>query len=156
MLSADFGYGAQLDSEQAKRKSVVGTTYWMAPEVIKAENYDCKVDIWSLGMMVMELFEGQPPYMDEPSTMRALFLIVSKGRPPYKDEAGMSNEIKDFIAKCTMMNAADRPTAAQLLEHPFLKKACDYAELGPLVEKAKAEANKVFTEDEDEDEYGYY
>ena len=127
----------------------------MAPEVIKAENYDYKVDVWSLGMMVMEMFEGQPPYMDEPSTMRALFLIVSKGRPPYKDEAGMSDEIKDFIAKCTMMNPEDRPTCAELLSHPFLAKACEFSELEPLVAKAKAEANKVFEEDDDED-YGYY
>lgn len=142
-----------MNSEQANRRSVVGTTYWMAPEVIKAEAYDCKVDIWSLGMMVMEMFEGQPPYMDEPSTMRALFLIVSKGRPPYKNADAMSPEIKDFIAKCTQMSAADRPSAEELLKHPFMAKACDYAELSPLVQKAKEEANKVFEEDGDEEGY---
>jgi len=150
----DFGYGAQLNSDQANRRSVVGTTYWMAPEVIKAEAYDCKVDIWSLGMMVMEMFEGQPPYMDEPSTMRALFLIVSKGRPPYKDEASMSPEIKDLIAKCTQMSAADRPSATELLNHPFFAKASAYSELTPLVQKAKEEANKAFEVDGDED-YDY-
>lgn len=148
----DFGYGAQLNKEQDKRKSVVGTTYWMAPEVIKAENYDCKVDVWSLGMMVMEMVEGQPPYMDEPSTMRALFLIVSKGRPPYKEPDSMSAEVKDFIEKCTMMASADRPSAQELLSHPFLTKACPLEEFAPLVVKAKEEANKVF---EDDDEEGY-
>jgi serine/threonine protein kinase len=155
MKAADFGYGAQLDSDENKRKSVVGTTYWMAPEVIKAEPYDCKVDIWSLGMMVMEMFEGQPPYMNEPSTMRALFLIVSKGRPPYQDEASMSAEIKDFIARCTQMAAADRPSAAELLLHPFLQNVCSPSELIPLVQKAKAESNKVFEEDGGDDE-GYW
>lgn len=152
LFLADFGYGAQLDSNESKRRSVVGTTYWMAPEVIKAESYDCKVDIWSTGMMVMEMFEGQPPYMDEPSTMRALFLIVSKGRPPYKDEGAMSDNIKHFIAQCTMMSAADRPNADELLNHPFLQDACDASALTPLVEKAKAESNKIF---EDDDEEGY-
>jgi len=128
----------------------------MAPEVIKAESYDCKVDIWSLGMMVMEMFEGQPPYMDEPSTMRALFLIVSKGRPPYKDEAGMSDNIKHFIAQCTMMNAADRPAADELLNHPFLQDVCDPSELAPLVQKAKEESNKVFEDDDEGYEDGYW
>ena len=156
MFAADFGYGAQLESAEAKRRSVVGTTYWMAPEVIKAENYDYKVDVWSLGMMVMEMFEGQPPYMDEPSTMRALFLIVSKGRPPYKDEAAMSDDIKDFIAKCTMMNPNDRPSTAELLDHPFLTKACEFSDLQPLVAKAKEESKKVFEDDDEEDYGGYY
>ena len=150
---ADFGYGAQLDSEASKRRSVVGTTYWMAPEVIKAEDYDYKVDVWSLGMMVMEMFEGQPPYMDEPSTMRALFLIVSKGRPPYKNEAEMSDEIKDFISQCTRMSAADRPSAEELLKHPFLQNVCDPSELTPHVTKAKEESNKVFEDDDDEEGY---
>merc|ERR1712137_1068781 len=128
----DFGYGAQLNSEQAKRRSVVGTTYWMAPEVIKAESYDCKVDIWSLGMMVMEMYEGQPPYMNE---------------------AEMSDEIKDFISRCTRMSAADRPSAEELLKHPFLQNVCDPSELTPHVTKAKEESNKVFEDDDDEEGY---
>eukprot|EP01094_Clydonella_sp_ATCC50884_P029584 TRINITY_DN9310_c0_g1_i1.p2 TRINITY_DN9310_c0_g1~~TRINITY_DN9310_c0_g1_i1.p2 ORF type:complete len:177 (-),score=54.56 TRINITY_DN9310_c0_g1_i1:148-678(-) len=145
----DFGYGAQINKEQDKRKSVVGTTYWMAPEVIKAESYDFKVDVWSLGMMAMECFEGQPPYMEEPSTMKALFMIVSQGRPAYKDPDGMSAEIKDFIEKCTMMEPDDRPSAEELLKHPFLEKACPLSDLVPLVKKAKAESNKVFEDDVD-------
>ena len=145
-----------MESADAKRRSVVGTTYWMAPEVIKAENYDYKVDVWSLGMMVMEMFEGQPPYFDEPSTMRALFLIVSKGRPPYKDEGAMSDEIKDFIAQCTKLKPDERPTCAELLEHPFLKKACDFSEIGPIAAQAKASANKIFETDGDEGYEDYY
>lgn len=151
----DFGYGAQLNKEQAKRLSVVGTTYWMAPEVIKAEAYGVKVDIWSTGMMAIEMYEGQPPYMDEPSTMRALFLIVSKGRPAYKDPDSMSPEFKDFIEQCTRMVPDERPSCAELLQHPFLLKACSFPDLSPLVEKAKAESKKVFEEDEEgyEEEY---
>ena len=79
-------------------------------------------------------------------------MIVSKGRPPFKREAEMSPEIKDFIDQCCKMNASDRPSASELLNHPFLQKACPFEELVPLVEKAKAEANKVFEMD-GEDEY---
>jgi len=146
----DFGYGAQLNKEQAQRRSVVGTTYWMAPEVIKAESYDTKVDVWSLGIMAMEMYEGQPPYMEESSTMRALFLIVSKGRPPFKDPDAMSSELKDFIEVCTRMAAADRPYTKDLLNHPFLKMGCDPSEFAALVDKAKEEASRTF----DDEDYG--
>lgn len=149
----DFGYGAQLNKEQARRQSVVGTTYWMAPEVIKAESYGVKVDVWSAGMMAIEMFEGQPPYMDEPSTMRALFLIVSKGRPEYKFGNEMSSEFKDFIEQCTKMNPDERPTCATLLTHPFFQRAGALSTLSSLVEKAKSESNKVFEEDYDEEGY---
>lgn len=63
---ADFGYCAQLTSTQPQRNSIVGTPYWMAPEVIKGQNYDQKVDIWSLGVVLLEMAEGDPPYVEHP------------------------------------------------------------------------------------------
>eukprot|EP00013_Stygamoeba_regulata_P023814 CAMPEP_0177648682 /NCGR_PEP_ID=MMETSP0447-20121125/10958_1 /TAXON_ID=0 /ORGANISM="Stygamoeba regulata, Strain BSH-02190019" /LENGTH=534 /DNA_ID=CAMNT_0019151339 /DNA_START=121 /DNA_END=1725 /DNA_ORIENTATION=+ len=132
----DFGFGAQLGATAAKRSTVVGTTYWMAPEVIKGKQYGPKVDIWSLGIMALEMVEGEPPYMDE-SNLRALFLISTQGRPPFKNPGAMSTYLRNFIENCTKMDADERPTASELLRHPFLKQGCPLGHLGPLVESAR-------------------
>ena len=133
---ADFGYAAQLTQQRQKRNTVVGTPYWMAPELIRGQNYGTKVDIWSLGIMLIEMIEGEPPYMDFPP-LRALFLITTKGIPPLKEEENLSPELIDFYSKCVDIRVDSRPDAATLLEHPFLKKACDANSFATYIAKAK-------------------
>ena len=98
-----------------KRRTVVGTPYWMAPEVIEGFDYDCKVDIWSLGIMAMEMAEGEPPYMDYPP-LRALFLIATQGIPDLKNPERYSPEFKSFVKLCLQRNTDVRPTASDLLK----------------------------------------
>lgn len=133
---ADFGYAAQLTQDKQKRNTIVGTPYWMAPELIRGQNYDIKVDIWSLGIMAMEMAEGEPPYMEFPP-LRALFLITTKGIPDLKEPGMWSPEFKDFVKKCLDKDPSTRPDTNTLLKHPFLKKACDISHLVPLVNEAR-------------------
>eukprot|EP00005_Dracoamoeba_jomungandri_P005086 CAMPEP_0174258236 /NCGR_PEP_ID=MMETSP0439-20130205/7269_1 /TAXON_ID=0 /ORGANISM="Stereomyxa ramosa, Strain Chinc5" /LENGTH=879 /DNA_ID=CAMNT_0015341675 /DNA_START=68 /DNA_END=2707 /DNA_ORIENTATION=- len=134
----DFGYGAQLTSTADSRASVVGTTYWMAPEVVTGKPYDTKADIWSLGIMALEMVESEPPYMKE-TMLRALFLIAKEGIPPFKYESQMSGTFRHFIQTCCMMEQEDRPSATELLKHPFLdpSNCADPQEVIPYVIAAK-------------------
>ena len=87
----DFGFCAMIsEGKTAKRKTVVGTPYWMAPEVIKGEPYDAKADMWSLGIMGLELCDGEPPLMSLPP-MRALYVIVTQKAPKMKTRGKYAN-----------------------------------------------------------------
>eukprot|EP01102_Stenamoeba_stenopodia_P007922 TRINITY_DN2234_c0_g1_i1.p1 TRINITY_DN2234_c0_g1~~TRINITY_DN2234_c0_g1_i1.p1 ORF type:complete len:719 (+),score=245.29 TRINITY_DN2234_c0_g1_i1:147-2303(+) len=138
----DFGYGAILNPEKAKRTTLVGTPYWMAPEVIKGEAYDQKIDIWSTGIMALEMIDGEPPYMDEPP-VKALFSIVSKGRPPFKSPHEMSDNFKDFVNKCTVLDPGSRPTASELLKHPFIRTAGNKSSIIPLIMETKKQLQPI-------------
>lgn len=153
VVLTDFGFGAQLTKEQDKRKSVVGTTYWMAPEVIKSEYYDHKIDVWSLGVMALEMIEKEPPYMNMPP-MRALFSIVKHGLPDFQYPDRMSAEFQDFIKKCTIRDQTERPSSRELLEHPFLSFACPLDELIPLTVYARQQAACSIMDEPEEDKIG--
>eukprot|EP01091_Cochliopodium_minus_P012088 TRINITY_DN3588_c0_g1_i2.p1 TRINITY_DN3588_c0_g1~~TRINITY_DN3588_c0_g1_i2.p1 ORF type:complete len:481 (-),score=124.74 TRINITY_DN3588_c0_g1_i2:480-1922(-) len=136
---SDFGHAAQLTDEVQKRKTVVGTPYWMAPELIVGEDYGEKVDIWSLGIMMFEMINGVPPYMDLPP-LQALFKISNEEVPKLENPQKYSEELKDFMSKCLQKESSKRYNAEQLLKHPFLKKSCspnDLIEIFKRVEKAK-------------------
>jgi len=144
---ADFGFSCQLTKEKEKRTSVIGTPYWMPPEIISGQEYGIKVDIWSTGIMVMEMTEGEPPYMDYPP-LRALFLISTKGVPALKEEEKWSIELVDFLSKCLIVEPLERPTAAELLEHPFAKMVCPLEDMVQLLE-AVAGIKELESSDDD-------
>ncbi|XP_068164760.1 mitogen-activated protein kinase kinase kinase kinase 2 isoform X2 [Antennarius striatus] len=121
---ADFGVAAEISASAAKRKSFIGTPYWMAPEVAAVEKkggYNHLCDIWAVGITAIELAELQPPMFDL-HPMRALMLMSkSNFQPPrLKDKSKWTAGFKNFVKMALIKNPRKRPSAETLLQHPFV------------------------------------
>ncbi|KAI3464454.1 hypothetical protein Pfo_021117 [Paulownia fortunei] len=114
---ADFGLAKATKLNDVK--SCKGTVFWMAPEVVRSLGYGLPADIWSLGCTVLEMLTRRFPYSNL-ECMAALFRIGRGERPPIPDS--LSNDARDFILKCLQVDPSLRPTAAQLLDHSFVKR----------------------------------
>ena len=129
----DFGVSANLSDAVRKRNTVIGTPYWMAPEIIQEVGYNTSADIWSLGITAIECADGKPPY-HHIHPMRAIFMIPNKPSPTVKDSTKWSHKCNSFISKCLEKNPDNRPTAETLLEHEFIETAPDSSILLELVQ----------------------
>ncbi|KAI8585657.1 kinase-like domain-containing protein [Geranomyces variabilis] len=116
---ADFGVSERLTGDAAMRRTVVGTPYWMSPEVVVGSAYGTEADIWSLGITAIEMADGVPP-LSQLAPMRAMFKIPYLPSPTCADPSQFSTEFNDFLAQCLTKDPPSRPTAIQLLSHPFI------------------------------------
>lgn len=128
----DFGFCAKLTEQKSKRATMVGTPYWMAPEVVKQKEYGSKVDVWSLGIMAIEMIESEPPYLNE-EPLKALWLIATNGTPRLKNPDSLSKDLKAFLSVCLCVDVKSRASASELLNHEFLKNGCSASGLAALL-----------------------
>jgi serine/threonine-protein kinase 24/25/MST4 len=151
---ADFGVSVQLYAQHGgggSSTASVGTPYFMAPEVIKQQGYDCKADVWSLGITAIELAQGEPPWAEH-HPMRVLFLIP-KNPPPKATRDGLSRSFHDFVATALQKQPSQRPHARDLVKHKFCAQAPANSVLVPVIERyRKWKASGAAPRDDDSDD----
>ncbi|KAM9559618.1 mitogen-activated protein kinase kinase kinase kinase 3-like isoform 35-T35 [Salvelinus alpinus] len=152
---ADFGVSAQITATLAKRKSFIGTPYWMAPEVAAVERkggYNQLCDIWAVGITAIELAELQPPMFDL-HPMRALFLMTkSNFQPPkLKDKVKWGNNFHHFVKLSLTKNTKKRPTAEKLLQHPFVSQPLSRTLAIELLDKSNNPDHTTYNDFDDDD-----
>ncbi|XP_067658019.1 serine/threonine-protein kinase 10-like isoform X2 [Haliotis asinina] len=153
---ADFGVSAKNTKTMQRRDTFIGTPYWMAPEVILCETlkdtpYDSKADIWSLGITAIEFAQIEPPN-HEMHPMRVL-IKIQKSDPPRLEKPGKwSREFNDFVGRCLQKSPGQRPSAADLYNHPFVRNYTDKKPILDLILEAKADVVETVTDLSEEED----
>lgn len=128
----DFGFAVDLREEGGRK--VVGTSFWMAPEIIRREPISVAVDVWSLGITVMEMVNGEPPNSE--NAVKAMFLAATGAtKPQFRDPGICSSELVDFVDCCLQSNPTKRKTCEELLQHPFIQTACSRDSMKEIIGK---------------------
>eukprot|EP00924_Labyrinthula_sp_SR-Ha-C_P014000 maker-scaffold_5-snap-gene-20.1-mRNA-1 protein AED:0.07 eAED:0.07 QI:95/0.83/0.85/1/0.5/0.42/7/192/460 len=130
----DFGVSAILRSKADKRKTVIGTPFWMSPEIIMEKPYDGKADVWAMGITLIEIAEQEPPYADEPP-LSVMLKIPSRPAPKLQSPHSWSESMVQFLDYCLQKDVAKRATAEDLIDHKFLYKAARRFEKDPKSKK---------------------
>ena len=123
---ADFGTAKAIDDACSAThgcQTMVGTPYWMAPEVIKCEpeGYGLKADVWSVGCTVVEMITGKPPWPECNSMWAAVYKIANSKGLPSEIPKDLDPQLMSFLEYCFIRDPKQRPTCAELLEHEFLR-----------------------------------
>ncbi|TDL28512.1 Pkinase-domain-containing protein [Rickenella mellea] len=125
---SDFGISKRTDDINVNgiHTGMQGSVFWMAPEVISAGRagpqigYNGKVDIWSLGCVVLEMWAGRRPWPDADAIAVLVQLVKNQCAPPVPEDVILSPVADDFRSKCFAIKPEDRPSASELRKHPYL------------------------------------
>lgn len=130
----DFGLAAQLTTEFQQRSTVLGTADFMAPEIIERKPYGVKVDVWAIGMFVIELAHRTTPFHGMPPKA-VLDRLQAFGPPKLPNTKGKkwTESMRAFVATCLVMDPEKRPSSASLERNPWLKRACEPQGMVPLI-----------------------
>ena len=136
-----------------KHDTFIGTPYWMAPEVVLCETfrdnpYDFKVDVWSMGITLIEFAQMEPPN-HEMSPMRVLLKIQKSDPPKLEQPSKWSKEFNDFVSTCLIKDPKKRPTCDELLKHQFINCTLDSKPIRDLLLEYKAEVVEEELTDDD-------
>ncbi|EGT55251.1 hypothetical protein CAEBREN_00370 [Caenorhabditis brenneri] len=129
---SDFGFCGQLSEEVPRRRSLVGTPYWTAAEVIAREPYDTRADIWSFGVMLIEMVEGEPPFFND-QPFQAMKRIRDEPEARFSRHAKVSLELTDLLSHCIVKDINQRWSSKDLLHHRFFTKAQHSSSIAPLL-----------------------
>ena len=118
----DLGLVADVKNGISTMRGILGTTYWIPPEMIRGEKHSYAADVWSMGICLLELCHGYPPNRD--NKLRALFLAGAGVAPTLENSSKWTDLCHDFFGVCLVPEQTERATAAQLLEHRWLDTRC--------------------------------
>ena len=134
---SDFGFCAQVTAKTKQRQSLVGTPYWMAPEMVARLPYGPEVDIWSLGILMIEMLEGEPPNFDDPPMAAMQQIKDSHHAPRLASTTPRSLQLTSFLDRVLVKEQQKRETAANLLKSTFIKSAPGNAAVRQLLQRTK-------------------
>ncbi|VDM53702.1 unnamed protein product [Angiostrongylus costaricensis] len=129
---SDFGFCGHLSDEFPRRRSLVGTPYWTAAEVIARQPYGTAADIWSFGIMLIEMVEGEPPLFNE-ELFQAMKMIRDNPPPKFNPTANVSPELAHMLSRCVVKDPTQRATAIELLRHPLLRTVQHHSCIAHLI-----------------------
>eukprot|EP00020_Sapocribrum_chincoteaguense_P010498 CAMPEP_0170732764 /NCGR_PEP_ID=MMETSP0437-20130122/1725_1 /TAXON_ID=0 /ORGANISM="Sexangularia sp." /LENGTH=554 /DNA_ID=CAMNT_0011071021 /DNA_START=64 /DNA_END=1728 /DNA_ORIENTATION=- len=125
----DFGLCTRADSHNLRH--MVGSPFWMPPEMIRRQPHGLKVDLWSLAISLWEMRLSKAP--NSHNKVRALFLVATEGLKPPK---AAGEAFQEFLGQCLKLKPSDRPDAKDLLNHPFLDTAVDVEAISAILRDA--------------------
>ena len=115
-------------NKKDKCRSDQGSPHYMAPEIIRGSEYDMAIDVWSLGILTLEMAEGSAPHSELPP-LRALYLIATQPAPKLKNPNDWSAEFVDFIHCCLQKSSRKRKSVFDLLQHPFVSYSENFSDV---------------------------